>query len=449
MIGSSPGLPDLSYEQKLAWLQLIRSDGVGPITFRDLLNFCGSAEAAVDSLPEIAAKTPGKKIRIHRRAEAEREMEALAKRGWRLVARCEADYPQALSHVPTAPPLIAVAGDVEALRRPAIAIVGSRNASANGARLAGMLATEISQAGLTVASGFARGIDTAAHKGALVPGGTVGVFAGGLDIIYPAENLDLADAMMEAGCCLVSEMALGSKPRAQDFPRRNRIVAGLALATCVVEANPRSGSLITARLANEMGRLVFAVPGSPLDPRARGANRLIAEGASILTEPSDIVEAALPLIESEDSFRAAVAVSKTSKRKNDASNGTITNGQGKLLEGGDEQDRLVRELLNADDMGADLAQSLENQSGPDGFAEEASEGDHAHPKAQLAVTGTLKGEAIGPDDVLGFLSASPTHINDLIRMCGVPQSQLRLLIMELTMEGLVEDKGGYITRMDR
>ncbi|MEO0497207.1 MAG: DNA-processing protein DprA [Pseudomonadota bacterium] len=446
MIGQAlNGLPDLTYEQKLAWLQLIRSAGVGPITFRDLLNFCGSAENAVDRLPELAAKTPGKKIRIHRRVDAEREMDGLMKRGWRLVARCESDYPQALSHVPTAPPLIAVAGDVEALRRPAISIVGSRNTSANGLRLAGMIATEISQAGMTVVSGFARGIDTAAHKGALVPGGTVGVFAGGLDIIYPAENLDLANAMVDNGCCMISELALGTKPRAQDFPRRNRIVAGLALATCVVEANPRSGSLITARLANEMGRLVFAVPGSPLDPRARGANKLIAEGASILTDPSDIVDAILPLIESEESFRSAVTIHKPTTKKASGPTGS----QGELLESGDDQDRLVQELLSDDDLGAKLAESLNFQENASGYAQEAEQENHTDPKAQVAVTGTLKGEAITPQDLLGFLSASPTHMNDLIRMSGVPQSQLRLLIMELVMSGLVEDEGGYVTRLDR
>ncbi|MEO0635772.1 MAG: DNA-processing protein DprA [Pseudomonadota bacterium] len=444
MIGSTAhALPDLTYEQKLAWLQLIRSDGVGPITFRDLLNFCGSAEAAVDRLPEIAAKTPGKKYRVHRRIDAEREMDGLAKRGWRLIARCEADYPQALSHVPTAPPLIAVAGNVDALRRPAVAIVGSRNASANGVRLAGMLAAEISQAGLTVVSGFARGIDTAAHKSALIPGGTVGVFAGGLDIIYPAENLDLANAMIDNGCCMISELPLGTKPRAQDFPRRNRIVAGLGLAACVVEASPKSGSLITARLANELGRLVFAVPGSPLDPRARGTNQLIADGASILTEPPDIVEAVLPLIESEDSFRAAVSM-----RKNASSAQKGGSQQTELLEG-DDRERLVSELLHDDNMGADLAVSLEDGAPASGFAEEAGESDHTDSKSQIAVTGTLKGEAIEPSDVLGFLSASPTHMNDLIRMSGVPQSQLRLLVMELVMQGLVEDEGGYVTRLDR
>ncbi|MEM1365232.1 MAG: DNA-processing protein DprA [Pseudomonadota bacterium] len=445
MIGRTHnGLPDLSYEQKLAWLQLIRSDGVGPITFRDLLNFCGSAEAAVDRLPEIAAKTPGKKIRVHRRGDAEKEMDGLSKRGWRLIARCEADYPQALSHVPTAPPLLAVAGDVEALRRPSIALVGSRNASANGIRLAGMLAAEISQAGLSVISGFARGIDTAAHKGALVPGGTVGVFAGGLDIIYPAENLDLATAMVDNGCCMVSELPLGTRPRAQDFPRRNRIVAGIALATCAVEASPKSGSLITARLANEMGRLVFAVPGSPLDPRAKGTNRLIAEGASILTEPAELVRTVLPLIESEDEFNAAIAVGKKPRpglKLNDAK-------QAEFFESGNDREALVEQLLTADDLGDELAQTLTDPA-RSGFSEAADREAHVDPNAQMAVAGTLKGEAIEPADVLGFLSASPTHLNDLIRMCGVPQSQLRLIIMELVMQGLVEDQNGYITRLDR
>ena len=271
-------LPNLSDQQKLAWLRLIRSDNVGPVTFRDLINMCGSAEEAIAQVPQLMAKAkPKKAIRLCTEEAAEREYEAVRNRGWHFVAKGEAAYPKTLTTFASAPPLLAVAGNISALAKPSVSIVGSRNASANGIAFTRQIAGHLAGADLLITSGFARGIDTAAHQAALNKGATAAVFAGGLDVLYPPENSELADAIFNNEGCLLSEMPLGWKPRAVDFPRRNRIVAGLSLATLVIEANPRAGSLITARLANEMGRLVFAVPGSPLDPRAKGANLLLKD----------------------------------------------------------------------------------------------------------------------------------------------------------------------------
>ncbi len=279
----------LTDEQRLDWLRLIRSERIGPATFRSLFNHYGSARAALDALPDLAARRGAKRrIRICPEATARAEMEACARLGIALVAPGEADYPPAMRHMPSPPPLLAVLGQTKALRRTAIAIVGPRNASAVGIKFAGQIAAELSEAGLLVVSGLARGIDGAAHAASLQRG-TVASLAGGLDRIYPPEHDDLARRITETGV-LISEMPLGHSPRAQDFPRRNRLIAGMSLGTLVVQAAVRSGSLITARLANEMGREVFAVPGFPLDPRAEGTNRLIRNGATLTTSAADILD---------------------------------------------------------------------------------------------------------------------------------------------------------------
>ncbi len=290
---SSAG-PTLTDRQRLNWLRLIRSENVGPASFRGLINRFGSAEAALAALPELAAAGGASRpSRIASEAEAARELETARRFGARIVAIGEPDYPQMLRRMELPPPLVSVKGNAALFQPAAVAVVGARNASAAGARMARMLASGLGEAGYVVVSGLARGIDAAAHEASLATG-TIAVLAGGLDRPYPPENLGLCDRIAQEGA-LVSEMPFGWEPRARDFPRRNRLVAGLGLGLVVVEAAQRSGSLISARLAGEMGRLVFAVPGSPLDPRAAGTNALIKDGAMLTTGARDIIETLRPL----------------------------------------------------------------------------------------------------------------------------------------------------------
>lgn len=280
----------LPQEERLARLRLARSENIGPVTFRDLLEHFGSAETALDALPDLAARGGRKRaIRVASTADAEREMTALEKLGATLLVLGDADYPPPLALTDPPPPVIAVKGNQSLLTRDTIAMVGSRNASAAGRRIAGDIAKGLSERGFVVASGLARGIDTAAHRASLASG-TIAVVAGGLDIFYPPENEKLQRTIGEEGM-LVGEMPPGTSPQARHFPRRNRLISGLSLATVVVEAALRSGSLITARYALEQNRDVCAVPGSPLDPRAHGANRLIKQGATLVETAEDVVEA--------------------------------------------------------------------------------------------------------------------------------------------------------------
>ena len=280
----------LSDQERLDWLRLIRSENIGPIVFDQLLEAFGSATDALEALPDLSRKGGLKRaIRICSSAEAQTELDSATAIGARAVAKREPDYPALLRHIDSAPPLIYIKGNAELLRRETIAIVGSRNASANGKRLARIFATDLAGAGFTIVSGLARGIDTAAHEAALAKG-TVAVLANGIDIVYPPENAGLQKAIGQDGL-LISEMPPGSEPREKSFPRRNRIISGLSHAVIIVEAALRSGSLITARFANEQGREVFAVPGSPFDPRAEGTNRLISDGAHLLTKSQDVLDA--------------------------------------------------------------------------------------------------------------------------------------------------------------
>lgn len=275
--------------ERLAWLRLIRSENVGPVTFADLLRRFGTASAALDALPRLARRGGRTRdLRVCPSADAERELHETERAGARLLCLTDADYPQALRAIDAPPPVLCIRGRVEVLARPAIAMVGARNASANGRRFARDMARALGVHGFTVVSGLARGIDAAAHEGAL-ESGTAAVLAGGIDHVYPTENEALFARIGEQGC-LVSEMPTGFVPQARHFPRRNRLVSGLAHGVLVVEAAKRSGSLITARCALEQGREVFAVPGSPLDPRARGSNGLIRQGAVLVEEPADIVD---------------------------------------------------------------------------------------------------------------------------------------------------------------
>jgi DNA processing protein len=285
----------LTDEQRLDWLRLIRSDNVGPRTFTSLLRHYGDARRALAALPELARRGgAGRAIRIYPRADAEREIEAAQRLGVAFVGTCEAAYPHRLAAIDDAPPLLAVRGNRAALTRPMIAMVGSRNASAAGLKFAERLARELAGAGFVIASGLARGIDAAAHRASLASG-TVAVLAGGHDRIYPEQHIDLLDALLGEGAA-ISEMPFGWEPRAQDFPRRNRLISGLALGVVIVEAAKRSGSLITARMALEQGREVFAVPGSPIDPRAEGTNGLLKQGATLVTEAADVLAVVEPIL---------------------------------------------------------------------------------------------------------------------------------------------------------
>jgi DNA processing protein len=291
-----PAAPALSDRQRLSWLRLIRTDNVGPATFRDLINRFGSAENAIEMLPELTLSGGRMRpVRVPSPAEAEAEMELAERAGAHFVAIGEANYPPMLRRMELPPPLVAVRGEATVFTLPPVAIVGARNASLAGIRMAQSLAAELGREGYAIVSGLARGIDTAAHRGSLGTG-TIAVLAGGLDLPYPPENIDLHNEIAESGGAVISEMPFGWEPRARDFPRRNRIIAGLAYGLVVVEAAKRSGSLISARLAGELGRLVFAVPGSPLDPRAAGANGLLKDGAILVTEARDVLDHIAPLI---------------------------------------------------------------------------------------------------------------------------------------------------------
>lgn len=285
----------LTDRQRLDWLRLARSENVGPRTFRELINLYGSAAAALEALPDLSRRGGARSIRIATLAEVEREMARAAALGVRFVALGERDYPDRLRRIASAPPLVALRGEAACLTRPMIGLVGSRNASIAGIKMAAILARGLGEAGFTTVSGLARGIDTAAHEASIATG-TVAVLAGGHDCIYPAENEPLLVRLLASGVAL-SEMPMGHEPRARDFPRRNRLIAGLALGVVVVEAAERSGSLITARMALEENREVFAVPGSPLDPRAEGANRLIKQGATLVTGVDDILAVLSPILE--------------------------------------------------------------------------------------------------------------------------------------------------------
>jgi DNA processing protein len=286
----------LSQAQRVDWLRLIRSDNVGPRTFRSLVNHYGSARTALEHLPELARRGGASRpLRIFSEEDAQAEIAACRQFGVSLIAPGEIGYPPRLAVLEDAPPLIGVRGVMEVLMRPMIAIVGSRNASGAGLKFAGQLARELGDAGFAIASGLARGIDQAAHRASLTSG-TVAMLAGGHDKIYPAEHEDLLAAIIASGAA-ISEMPLGHVPRARDFPRRNRLISGASLGVIVVEAALRSGSLITARIAAEQGREVFAVPGSPLDPRAAGTNDLIKQGATLITGASDVIQALEPIID--------------------------------------------------------------------------------------------------------------------------------------------------------
>ena len=278
-----------STDAALDKLRLARTEGVGPITWRRLMAQFVTADAAIDALPGLARDggraTP---LKIPSRADAARECEKLHRLGGRMVFSGDADYPPLMALLADPPPVLSLLGDMAALRARAVGVVGARNASANGMRMAEALGTDLAAQNLVVVSGLARGIDAAAHRGALHVGLTVAAIAGGLDQPYPPEHAALQAQIAERGAVL-TEAPFGTAPQSRHFPRRNRIIAGLSLGLVVVEAAMRSGSLITARLAQEAGREIFAVPGSPLDARCRGSNDLIRQGAHLIESAEDVL----------------------------------------------------------------------------------------------------------------------------------------------------------------
>jgi DNA processing protein len=410
---SSPAFT-LTETQRIEWLRLIRSEGVGPRTFRALLNRFGGAGAALQALPEIGQQN-GRPITIYPLDQAEAEYRRMTRLGGRFVALGESGYPRLLSTIEAAPPLIAVRGSADVFDKPCVAVVGSRNASAVGMRIAENFGRDLGRAGFTLVSGLARGIDSRLHW-ASVETGTIGVMAGGLDKPYPPENLALIEAIIAKGGAIVSEMPLGWEPRGRDFPRRNRIISGLSYGVVVVEAAMRSGSLITARFAGEQGREVFAVPGSPLDPRSDGTNDLIRNGATLVMNAEHVIE-----------------------------------GLSAALGRADWQPQVREELF------ADPDEPLWDEF--DFFAEEtvgqtAERVTHlpADPSRLMAayeLDETDQTDAPGTvqDKITRLMGPSPVSIDELVRSSGYHPRAVQLALVELEMTGRLVRHGGQLVSL--
>ena len=399
----------LTDAQRFDWLRLIRTERVGPRTFRGLINRFGSAAAALDALPDLTKRT-GKPIVPASKAQIERELAAAGRLGVRYLAMGEAEYPKSLHATETAPPLIALRGEASAILKPSVAIVGSRNASSAGLAFTERLATGLAEAGLVVVSGLARGIDARAHRASL-KGGTVAVIAGGHDKIYPDSHKGLVDEILEAGGAIVAEMPMGWVPRGRDFPRRNRIISGLSLGTVVVEAARRSGSLITARFALEQGREVFAVPGSPLDPRAEGTNDLIRQGATLVAEVDHVLAVIEPLISGDAA------------------------GLGGVSERPEAEEPDYWDEIDLDGTGPrPSVAALREEPVPFRTA----------PKAE----GTESDDA--GTRLLAALSPAPVGTDALARATGLPVRVVHSLLMELELDGRIERHGsGTVSLLSR
>lgn len=380
---------ELGDEQRLACLRLIRSENVGPVTFRELINRFGGAAKALDALPDLARRGGrSRPIRIYPRDAAEAELAAAARIGCRPVFTIEPGYPQLLAGVDVPPPVLYIKGRGELLGQTAVAIVGSRNSSAAGTRLTQGFAERLGHEGIVVVSGLARGIDAAAHRAALATG-TVAVLAGGLDFIYPPEHRVLHELIAEQGC-LVSEQPPGFQPRAQDFPRRNRIISGISLAVLIVEAARRSGTLITARTAAEQGREVMAVPGHPLDPRAEGTNALIRErGATMITTADEMMETLQPM-------RGAAIAS-------------------------------LREPT---------PRALSDRPAPSSNVSDVAAGTHDDPAPGDAAR--VVRDVLGP---------APSYIDDIVRATGLPVQSVRAALLELSLSGEIEQHGRQLVSL--
>ena len=372
----------LSPAQKLDWLQLTRCENIGPRNFQMLITRFGSAGAALKALPELMRSGRLAHVVIAPRDDILREWDEIERQKLQLIALCEPDYPPALREIDSPPPMLTVRGNRASLQMSCVSIVGSRNASAAGLLLTERLARGLGEAGYCVTSGLARGIDAKAHRAAL-KATTIAVLAGGHNRIYPSEHTKLAAEICEQGA-VISEMPLNWEPRGPDFPRRNRLVAGISLGTIVIEAALRSGSLITARLANEQGRQVFAVPGSPLDPRAEGTNNLLREGATLCTRVEDVIEALNPVrshgLPPRDLFREAAT-----------------------------------EFVG-----------LESPPPVDSFRDTKIDNPLRHSVEGL------------PSSVEGLLGAAPVSIDDLIRNSGMPAAEVQMALLDLEMAGRLQ-----------
>ena len=395
----------LTDAQRLDWLRLTRTESIGPLTFTQLINRFGGAGAALAALPDLLKARGKGHIRITTREAAEQELEAAEALGARFVAIGEPDYPLLLRTVAGAPPLLAVLGDPAVFRHPFVAIVGSRNASGVGRSFTEKLAAGLTRHRYGIVSGLARGIDTAAHSASL-GFGTVAVLAGGLDRPYPPENVALMRRIAETGA-VVSEMPFGWEARGRDFPRRNRIISGIAYATVIVEAARKSGSLITARFALEQNREVFAVPGSPLDPRAEGANDLIREGAHLCASVEDVVRELEPIVHTPDLFAPQLAGEEQSVATY-------------------RHEPLWDELLEPG-----FAEPVAQQR----FAaspEEAGEGE----------PGDSTPDAPPRERILAVLGPSPLDLDDLVRLSGASLAEVQGVLIDLDLDGRIERHGG-------
>ncbi|WP_293866284.1 DNA-processing protein DprA [uncultured Alsobacter sp.] len=399
--GAARPVVRLTDAQRLEWLRLIRSEGVGPRTFRKLVNHFGSAAEALRELPGLARQRHVPVPRITTMAEAEREMELAARLGVVFVATGEPDYPVPLAAIADAPPILGLRGDARCLSAPAVAIVGSRNASAAGQQFARSLAAGLGRAGFTIVSGLARGIDARAHEASLATG-TVAVLAGGHEHPYPPEHAALLEQVLETGVAL-SEMPTGWEPRGRDFPRRNRLVSGLGLGTVLIEAARKSGSLITARFALEQGREVMAVPGSPLDPRAQGTNDLIRQGATLVTGLEDVLEVLEPLLRKPfDGQHLA-----------------------REQESPEPDEPLFDEIDYLAEPGAGRPLVLQDEPA------------RREPVRQERV------HAVDPAiTIAGLLGPSPVSVDDLIRMSSLHPGTVHLALYELESRGLLDRHAG-------
>jgi DNA processing protein len=391
----------LSDNQLFGWLRLIRSENVGPRTFRALFDRYGGARAALEALPELARKGGTERpIRLASAAEVERELDVARRLGVRFLAISEPEYPPLLREIDSAPPLLLCRGRIETLQNPSVAVVGSRNASAAGLTFAERLARGLGRCGYVVVSGLARGIDQRAHVATLATG-TVGVLAGGHAKPYPSDAALLIERMVEQGA-VVSEMPVEQEPRGRDFPRRNRVVSGLSLATIVVEAARGSGSLITARFALEQNRQVFAVPGSPLDPRAEGTNDLLKQGATICTSAEDVTAALEPI------------------RSRDLLSALRESNEGRWIEAG----RTPADLHPAGASHPSTNEAFDRSGGPNATENE-----------RLDVVRERIAELLGP---------SPIPLDDLARAADASAREARVALMELELAGRVEFSGDRV-----
>jgi len=393
---------ELDPQERLDWLRLCRTETIGPISFYAMLRRFGSARAALEVLPRLARRGErARTVAAITRGEAEAEFAALHRAGARLVCWGEPLYPSALAAIDDAPPILTVLGEPRLLRQPMIAVVGARNASANGRRLARDLAASLGCGGLVVISGLARGIDGAAHLGGLETG-SVAVVAGGVDVVYPEENRGLHDALARRGA-IVAESPLGTEPQARHFPRRNRIISGMALGVVVVEAAARSGSLITARLALEQGREVFAVPGSPLDPRSRGCNELLRHGATLTESAEDVLSQLGPQLR------------------------------------GVEPPRPV--------------QAMTIPTAPLPIPSLASGGAPGRPPVRADVPGLGWGplqapaEEAGLELILERLGPTPVAVDELVRQCHLSAAAVATLLLELELVGRIERHPGNLVSL--